>query len=330
MIPRVQTENIERETLSSFAVLSSESKGRVVDEKKCDIRTDFQRDRDRIIYSKAFRRLKYKTQFFLAPFGDHYRTRLTHTLEVTQIARTIARALRLNEDLTEAIALGHDLGHAPFGHAGERALQSICPHGFQHDMQSLRVVEKLERRRGLNLTQEVLDGIVNHRTGSNPSTLEGKIVRISDKVAYINHDIDDSIRAGILSEEDLPKSIVDLLGRSSKERINNLVVNIIRMSSNENHIILDKEFEKALSDLKEYMFVNLYMNDYAKEEEEKVHLIIKKLYSYYVDNFEVLLEDEDILFEDDINRAVCDYVAGMSDRFAIDKFKEIFLPEGKH
>ena len=328
MIPRIQTENIEREVLSSYAVLSSESKGRVHDERKCDIRTDFQRDIDRIIYSRAFRRLKYKTQFFLAPYGDHYRTRLTHTLEVTQIARTIARALRLNEDLTEAIALGHDLGHAPFGHAGERALDDICPHGFKHDKQSLRVVEKLEKNRGLNLTWEVLDGIVNHRTGSSPSTLEGRIVQISDKVAYVNHDIDDSIRAGILLEADLPESIVKVLGRSSRDRINNLVVNIIKVSSDKDYIKMDEVFEKELSELKKYMFDNLYMNNHAKAEEEKVHFIIKKLYSYYIDNFNKLSED-DILLNDDPDRIVCDYVSGMSDRFATDKFNELFLPEGK-
>lgn len=328
---RERQELTEHEILSPYASFSDQSRGRDIKEEPCEIRTIYQRDRDRIIHCKAFRRLKHKTQVFLAPEGDHYRTRLTHTLEVAQIARTIARALRLNEDLTEAIALGHDLGHTPFGHAGERVLNSICPLGFAHYRQSVRVVEFLEKDgRGLNLTWEVRDGILNHRTAGNPSTLEGKVVRLSDKIAYINHDIDDGIRAGIISEEDIPREYTDLLGNSTKERLNTLINDIVINSNNRDDIYMSDRIGGAMKELREHMFTHLYLNPAAKSEEEKADKLITELYRYYIANIDKL-PDNYKMFITEYNQAkeqvVCDYIAGMSDQYSIMKFQEIFVPK---
>ena len=258
---REELEQLEHEYLSPYAAFSDESQGRDRDYVPCDIRTTYQRDRDRILHSKSFRRLKHKTQVFLAPEGDHYRTRLTHTLEVSQIARTIAKALRLNEDLTEAIALGHDLGHTPFGHAGETALALICSEGFEHAEQSLRIVEILENNgKGLNLTKEVRDGIRNHQTKRTPSTLEGKIVRISDKIAYINHDTDDAIRAHIITEDDIPQEFTKVLGKTVKTRLDNIVQDVVSQSQGQADIIMSKEIEDAIYGMRDYMFANVYTN----------------------------------------------------------------------
>ena len=286
---REEQEKREHLIFSPYASFSDESRGRDRDEEPCPMRTIYQRDRDRIIHCKAFRRLKHKTQVFLAPEGDHYRTRLTHTLEVAQIARSIARALNLNEDLTEAIALGHDLGHTPFGHAGERTLNSLCPMGFAHYRQSIRVVEFLEKDgQGLNLTWEVRDGILNHRTSGNPSTLEGKAVRLSDKIAYINHDIDDGIRAGILKESDIPSEYTDVLGNSTKERLNTMISDIIMNSIGKNNLVMSEPVRKAMTELRKFMFESLYLNPTAKSEEAKADKLITELYRYYVANTDKL------------------------------------------
>ena len=330
---REEIENFELKNLSAFAQLSSKTIGREFEENKCNIRTDFQRDRDRIIYCKSFRRLKHKTQVFISPEGDHYRTRLTHTLEVSQIARTIARSLKLNEDLTEAIALGHDLGHTPFGHSGENVLNVICPHGFKHNEQSLRVVEKLEnhdRHNGLNITWEVKDGIVNHTGTGTSKTLEGQIIKYADRIAYINHDIEDAQRAGILTEEDLPAGCVNILGRKSSKRINNMVVNIIEISKGENYIKMSGEFQKATDELRDYMFKNVYVDSIAKKDEEKAKNIVKELYFYYKNSPSLLHEESrkmlDLYY---LDRVVCDYIAGMTDRYAIKTFHDIFIPNGE-
>ena len=321
----------ERNTLSPYACLSENTKGRVHPIAPCTMRTEFQRDRDRIIHCKTFRRLKHKTQVFLAPEGDHYRTRLTHTLEVAQIARSIARALNLNEDLTEAIALGHDLGHTPFGHAGERTLNSLCPMGFAHYKQSIRVVEFLEKDgQGLNLTWEVRDGILNHRTSGNPSTLEGKAVRLSDKIAYINHDIDDGIRAGILKESDIPSEYTDVLGNSTKERLNTMISDIIMNSIGKNDLVMSEPVHKAMTDLRKFMFESLYLNPTAKSEEAKADKLITELYRYYVANTDKLPDTYKRFiteFDERPEQVVCDYIAGMSDQYSISKFQEIFVPK---
>ena len=327
---REQSEKLERKYLSPYASLSCESQGRDREEEQCDIRTVYQRDRDRIIHCKAFRRMKHKTQVFLAPMGDHYRTRLTHTLEVAQIARTIAKALRLNEDLTEAIALGHDLGHTPFGHAGESALNDVCSQGFEHFKQSIRVVEILENNgKGLNLTKEVRDGIVNHRTSGNPSTLEGKVVRLSDKIAYINHDIDDAIRGGILREEDIPKKYTDVLGTSVKGRLNTLVHNVIINSVDRPVIQMSEEVHEAMQGLRVFMFENVYRNPVAKKEEGKAIHMITNLYEFYIKNPEFLPEQSQNMLKkgEELSRVVCDYIAGMTDTYAVKKFTEFFIPE---
>lgn len=330
MTIREQLEELEMLTFSEFASLSKKSLGRDRDEKNCDIRTCYQRDRDRIIHSKAFRRLKHKTQVFLAPAGDHYRTRLTHTLEVAQIARTVAKALRLNEDLAEAIALGHDLGHTPFGHAGEQALNKVCKDGFTHYEQSIRVVEILEKKgEGLNLTKEVKDGILNHRTSGSPSTMEGKIVRLSDKIAYINHDIDDAIRAGILFEKDLPQKYTKVLGHSKKERLNNMIYDIVDKSSNKPDIIMSDDIDEAMKGLRRYMFENVYSNPIAKGEEKKAKAMIISLYEYYMENINEMPEEYIWLIErknQKAERVVCDYIAGMSDQYSVRKFEELFVP----
>lgn len=324
---REHTENFENERFSPFATKSAFSKGRKKFEELDDIRTCFQRDRDRIIHSKSFRRLMHKTQAFIFPEGDHYRTRLTHTLEVSQIARTLAVALNLNEDLTEAIALGHDLGHTPFGHLGERDLDEVMEKGFHHNEQSVRVVEVVENLgKGLNLTFEVIDGILNHRGSGQPHTLEGKIVQISDKIAYINHDIDDALRAGILKISDLPKESISVLGDTSKKRINFLIRNIIQNSSDKNDIIMDKKVKELLYLLRKFMFEYVYLGPDIEKENEMFAGILKKLFFYYINNFEdIPLEfckhynsDED---KEDI---VCDYIAGMTDRFALRVYKQYY------
>lgn len=326
---REEKEQLEFNILSEYAAKSACSKGRAVEEEPCDIRTCFQRDRDRIIHSKSFRRLKHKTQVFLAPTGDHYRTRLTHTLEVSQIARTIATSLYLNEDLTEAIALGHDLGHTPFGHAGERALNSKYP--FSHSKQSLRVVDFLEDDgKGLNLSWEVRDGIVNHGMGSMPSTLEGRIVRLSDKIAYINHDMDDAMRAGILSENDIPKDIARELGSTKKERLDFLVKDIILNSKGKDDIIMSEDAFNAMVELRKFMFDNLYFNSSCKSEEGKAESMLISLYDYYLAHIDELPKDILGLMETmNINpeRAVCDYISGMTDYYSVAVFKELFVPE---
>lgn len=333
MLMREDLEKREKEILSPLAAKSGESRGRKFSEEKCEIRTEFQRDRDRIIHSKAFRRLMHKTQVFLAPEGDHFRTRLTHTIEVSQIARTIARALNLNEDLTEAIALGHDLGHTPFGHNGEDVLNSIHPGGFEHNVQSLRVADVLENtssRRGMNLTAEVRDGILNHTGPVKPFTLEGQIVKISDRVAYINHDIDDALRSGVISMEDIPKSALETFGYSHRERINNMVVDLITESRNRNEIVQSPLFKEQLNVLRKFMFSHVYKSGRVKREEDlaKVEVVIRSLYEYFLKNAEKLPEDlRQIAKEDGINEAVKDYVAGMTDRFALNIYTDLFVPK---
>lgn len=326
---RESLEEREHLILSPYATFSDETKGRSREEIPCDIRPAFQRDRDRIIHCKAFRRLKDKTQVFLAPEGDHYRTRLTHTLEVSQIARTIAKTLHLNEDLTEAIALGHDLGHTPFGHAGERVLKRICSTGFDHCAQSVRVVEKLEKHGlGLNLTEEVKDGILNHQTRGCPSTLEGKIVRLCDKIAYINHDIDDAIRARILVEDEIPKEYTNVLGHSLKERLNTLIHDIVRNSQSDN-IAMSSEVEEAMLALRKYMFKHVYTNPVAKGQEAKAEDLVEFLFYQYLEKTELLPEEYRKMFlegEDTVEQVVCDYIAGMTDRFATAKFREYTIP----
>ena len=327
---RQKLEIREHEILSPYAAFSDKSMGRDFEEPHCDVRPIYQRDRDRILHSKAFRRLKHKTQVFLAPEGDHYRTRLTHTLEVSQIARTIAKALRLNEDLTEAIAIGHDLGHTPFGHAGERALDDICPGGFKHYLQSIRVVEQLENHgRGLNLSKEVRDGIRNHQMWTTPSTLEGRIVRLSDKIAYIHHDTDDAIRGGIIMEEDIPKDYREVLGESPSIRLNTLIHDIINSSEGKNDIVMSPDIEDAMLRLRKFMFSNVYTNKKAKSQEEQAVGLVKQLFEYYQDNLEQLPKEFYTRMEQ-LNeppyQVVVDYIAGMTDRYAVAKFKELFVP----
>lgn len=328
MTVREITENNERLILSDKAALSSETLGRRLEEPKCDLRTDFQRDRDRIIHSRSFRRLKHKTQVFLSPESDHYRTRLTHTLEVSQIARTIARALRLNEDLTEAIALGHDLGHTPFGHAGERAINGLVSFGFNHYEQSKRVCEKIEKGgKGLNLTLEVLDGIERHTCGEWPKSLEGKIVRISDRIAYINHDIDDAIRGGVISADDLPREIVEKFGNTKSERINTLVKAVVDNSGDD--ILMDKQTEKYYDMLHRFLFEAVYKNPVAKSEETKVSGLVGGLFDYYIKNTDKLPEEYKRIWETEgKERAVADYVAGMTDRYAVTVYTNIYVPKG--
>lgn len=327
---RESMEQMERETLSPYASLSQNSKGRDVDEPQCDIRPVYQRDRDRILHSKSFRRLKSKTQVFLDPQGDHYRTRLTHTLEVSQNARTIAKALRLNEDLVEAIALGHDLGHTPFGHAGEQKLNELCFGGFRHNEQSVRVVEKLEKSgQGLNLTVEVRDGILNHQTELMPSTLEGKIVRFSDKIAYINHDIDDAIRGQVLREEEIPREIRQILGGNTRIRLNTMIHDIVGNSIHKNQIAMSKDVEQAMKDLRSFMFEHVYRNPVAKGEEKKAKSLLEFLYQYYYEHIELLPQKYLNMLElgERQDRVVCDYIAGMTDEFAYRQFEEYFLPK---
>lgn len=329
MTIREEIEKKEHEILSPYASFSDESRGRDREEKQCDLRTVYQRDRDRIIHSKAFRRLKHKTQVFLSPYGDHYRTRLTHTLEVSQIARTIARCLKLNEDLTEAIALGHDLGHTPFGHAGERALTTALGRPFRHNEQGVRVVEKLEKDgRGLNLTWEVRDGILNHKTSLTPATLEGKIVRVSDKIAYISHDIDDGIRAGILFEKSIPGKLSDVLGHNTRDRIDNLIHDVIGTSMGKPDILMSEEYRDALFDLRSFMFEKLYTSKAAKGEEIKAERIVARLFEHYnAHPEEMSLEYLKMIDQGEKKETVvCDYIAGMTDNYAVMKYKDIYIP----
>lgn len=324
---RQLAEEKERRFLSPHAVLSSASRGREKPEPECSVRTAFQRDRDRIIHSKAFRRLKYKTQVFISPEGDHFRTRLTHTLEVTQIARTIARALGLNEDLTEAIALGHDLGHTPFGHAGEEALNDVFPPGFKHNEQSLRTVDVLEQGRGLNLTWEVRDGILNHTGPGLSPFLEGQIVKISDRIAYINHDIDDAIRAEIIKESQLPQDCLEILGREHRVRINTMVMDIIQQSWDQPRIAMSKEIQEAMDRLRSFLFANVYIGSAAKLEEEKAKGVVRELYRHLTANPHLLPEEwQASAARDGVERAAVDYIAGMTDRYALKVFEKFFLP----
>ena len=325
--PRITAEEIECKTLCEHACLSKDTRGRQKREPKCPIRTDFARDKDRIIHSNAFTRLKRKTQVFLSPAGDHYRTRLTHTLEVSQIARTIARAMRLNEDLTEAIALGHDLGHTPFGHAGEAILNEICPFGFHHYEQGLRVVDFIEKDgKGLNLTFEVRDGILKH-TNDIALTKEGYIVRLADVIAYINHDIEDAIRGGIISANDLPQCATKVLGRTKSERITTLVTSIIRNGTD--NIRFDDDVKKAQDVLHSYMFDAVYKNPKCKSEESKAKLMIEKLYRYFCESPEKLPDEfKNLASRFGKERAVCDYIACMTDNFATDLFIGLFVPKG--
>ncbi len=330
MTIREELELREREYLSPFAALSENSRGRDREEPQCDIRPVYQRDRDRILHSKSFRRLKDKTQVFLSPKGDHYRTRLTHVLEVSQIARTAAKALRLNEELTEAIALGHDLGHTPFGHAGERMLNEIVDGGFQHNEQSVRIVERLEKDgQGLNLTWEVRDGIRNHKTAGSPSTLEGGIVRLADKIAYINHDIDDAIRANIMREEDIPDALRATLGYTTRERLNTLIHDMIITSQNQNAIRMSDEVQGAMNELRRFMFDHVYTNPKAKGEENRAKELLQRLFEYYLDHVDELPDTQIRMYEEGeaLDRVVCDYIAGMTDLFAVAKFTEIFVPK---
>lgn len=330
MTIREHLEQLEKENLSPYASHSVDSKGRLHPEEQCDIRPVFQRDRDRIIHCKAFRRLKDKTQVFLTPEGDHYRTRLTHTLEVSQTARTIAKALRMNEELAEAIALGHDLGHTPFGHAGERALNRVCPLGFVHDEQSVRTVDLLEKKgKGLNLTLEVRDGILNHRTMGNPHTLEGKIVRLSDKIAYIHHDMDDAVRGGILKESDVPKDIVEVIGASTGERLSSFIHDIVTASFGKNDILMSEPVAEAMQKIRAFMFERVYENPEAKGEEGKAEMLMETLYQHYMKNVDELpAEFLNFISEGHPKeRVVCDYVGAMSDRFAIAKYEEIYIPK---
>ena len=328
MTVREQIEETENTILCSCATKSTDEffAKREDSEEKCPYRTEFQRDRDRILHCKSFRRLKRKTQVFLSPIGDHYRTRLTHTLEVAQIARTIARGMRLNEDLAEAVALGHDVGHSPFGHCGEAVLNEICPHGFRHYLQSLRVVDELENNgEGLNLTYAVRDGIKCH-TNMTAATREGCIVRLADTIAYINHDIEDSIRAGVLSENELPKECTDILGDTKSGRITTLVSSVI--SHGAENIDFQPDIRKAHDDLKGFMFERVYTNPHAKQEEGKAEMLIRKLYAYFMDNSAKLPDEYKVIAEKtDIHRAVCDYISGMSDGYAVDLYTELFVPK---
>ena len=328
MAARERYEALEKQILCSRAALASESRGREREEEPCAYRTAFQRDRDRILHCKAFRRLKQKTQVFLSPEGDHYRTRLTHTLEVSQIARTIARALQLNEDLTEAISLGHDLGHTPFGHAGERALDGVMEGGFRHYEQSVRVVEKLENDgAGLNLTWEVRDGILRHTCGEQAATLEGRIVRLADRVAYINHDIDDAVRAGVLAETDVPAEIREALGDRRTTRIDRLVTSIVENSGED--IRMDPEMEGYFLRLHEFLFSSLYRNPVAKSEESKVDGLVRRMFAYFVEHPHRLPEEYRAICElEGAARAACDYIAGMTDNYALEIYHALFIPQG--
>ena len=319
----------EEQMLSKYAFLTKNTRGRAKPCRPCESRTEFQRDRDRIIHSQSFRRLMYKTQVFLAPAGDHYRTRLTHTLEVTQIARTIARALFLNEDLTEAIALGHDLGHTPFGHAGEVVMREQFSPDFSHNLQGVRVVERLENDgEGLNLTFEVRDGIACHSGSTMPQTLEGAVIRYADRIAYINHDIDDALRAGILKKDEIPKELRLILGEQHGERINTMVSSIIRASTDRPEIRMESDIQEATDALREFLFARVYRDNAAKDEEVKARAMLAHLFLYFTEHPEKLPIDYlEIISKESVERAVCDYLSGMTDRYAIELYRDLFIPE---
>jgi len=327
--PRERTEEIERQTLAPYATLAAESKGRERDEEHDALRTCFQRDRDRIVHSKSFRRLKHKTQVFLAPEGDHYRVRLTHTLEVSQIARTAARALRLNEDLAEAISLGHDLGHTPFGHLGEQALTPFLGRPFRHNEQSLRVVDYLEDDGlGLNLTWEVRDGIVNHTWSMPaPSTLEAQVVRFADRIAYINHDVDDAVRAGVIEPTELPDDALGVLGRTHAERVNTLVNDLVDRSEDSPEIRMSDEAFRALETLRDFLFERVYLRDEARSEQDKAIALVRSLFAHYLDHPEQVPEEYHRA-PGDLPTRVADYIAGMTDRYALRVYEQLFLPQG--
>ncbi len=332
---RKMLEERERAMLSPFASFSDASTGRERPELDCPIRTCFQRDRDRIIHSKAFRRLKHKTQVFLSPDGDHYRTRLTHTLEVSQVARTISRALNLNEDLTEAIALAHDLGHTPFGHAGERALSEISSLPFRHNENSLRVVDILENNGlGLNLCREVRDGILRHTGPQKPGTFEGMVVALADRIAYIHHDIDDAVRAGIFSEKDIPSPLRDVLGDVTHDRINNMILDVIENSGPRGDgfaVTMSPAIGAATNELRDFMFESIYKNSVAKSEESKSKLILEELYRYFYKHLELLPEMFlSLLSSSTPQRVLCDYISSMTDRYAVETFKKIYIPQSWH
>lgn len=328
MTIRERTEANERLILSPFAALAAESRGREKAVPPCEIRTDFQRDRDRVIHCKAFRRLKFKTQVFLSPEGDHYRTRLTHTLEVAQVARTIARGLRLNEDLTEAIALGHDLGHTPFGHIGERTLNDLLPGGFRHNEQSLRVVEQLENSgAGLNLTWEVRDGILNHSGAGFPATLEGECVRRADRIAYLNHDLDDALRAGVLKDFELPADCLRILGKTHGQRIDTMIRDIVFHSENLPHLAMSAQVESAMNGLREFMFEKVYRDGWRDPEEHRCDYILRAMFSYFCDHPGEMPEEYIMItYRDGLERGVTDFLSGMTDRYATRKFRELFVP----
>jgi dGTPase len=319
----------EQMFLSPFAFKSIDTVGRLREEEACPMRTPFQRDRDRIIHCKAFRRLKNKTQVFFSPEGDHYRTRLTHTLAVSQVARAIARGLSLNEDLTEAIALGHDLGHTPFGHSGERILRELSPNGFNHNEQSGRVVDILENNGlGLNLTREVVDGIINHRLEGNPKTLEGKAVSVADRIAYINHDIDDAIEGGFITADDIPKHLRELLGQTSRGRINTMLSSICQYSDGKNRVEMQPEIADATMELRQFLFERVYKNKTFRDEEERAKRMITALYTFYKNSPEKLPEFYIKRLEiDDKDTVLCDYISGMSDMYAVKTFSEHFIPK---
>ena len=324
---RQNKELLEKDYLSVYAQQSVKTKGRKIPVKECEIRTCFERDRDRILHSKAFRRLKHKTQVFISPELDHYRTRLTHTLEVAQIARTIARAIHLNEDLVEAIALGHDLGHTPFGHSGEAVLNEICSFEFEHNLQSLRIVEELEDDNGLNLTYEVRDGIKNHCSGYHPSTLEGEVVYLSDKIAYINHDIDDAIRGNILLNSELPQDCVQMLGDTHGDRINTMISDVVYNSMDCPSVTMTPEIMEATMTLRAFLFEHVYIGSKAKKEEEKAKGILKALFEYFFKHPKKMPEEFYARSESEgLERSVCDYIAGMTDNYAIRVYKELFIP----
>jgi dGTPase len=326
--PRERTEQIERETLSARAVLAAETKGRERDEESHPLRTAFQRDRDRIVHSKAFRRLKHKTQVFLAPEGDHYRVRLTHTLEVSQVARTAARALRLNEDLTEAIATGHDLGHTPFGHLGEEAPSPFLPEPFRHNEQSLRIVDYLENDgRGLNLTWEVRDGILNHPWSTpQPSTLEAQVVRFADRIAYVNHDVDDALRAGVLEPSDLPDEVVGVLGETHSDRVDVLVGDLVAESEDSDEIRMSDPVLEAMTALRAFLFERVYLRGEVLHEHEKAVGVVRTLFAYYLDHPEQI-PAEYLAAPGDVATHVADYIAGMTDRYALRMYEQLFLPQ---
>ena len=321
---RERLEKQEEELLSPLAFLSKNATRARPEERECELRTAFQRDRDRVIHCKSFRRLKHKTQVFFSPEGDHYRTRLTHTLEVTQIARTVARSLQLNEDLTEAIGLAHDLGHAPFGHVGERVLNTLSANGFRHYQQSVRVCDVIERHGGLNLTNQIRDGILNHSGDHRAATLEGRIIRFADRIAYINHDIDDAVRGCVISQADLPKACLKVLGDSHSKRINTLVSDLIQYSREQGDIAMSPDIAESMDELRSFLFDKVYFTDFAREQEEKAAGVLSRLYHYYFEHPDELPEE---LLHPDLHTAVCDFISCMTDRYALTLYQRLFIPQ---